>query len=84
MNKVVYTITFHNAHNYGAMLQTYALQNKIKNLGYETEVIDFLSEELIKGYKVKLFNFSNGIKSVISSLTSYSVRKKELKFLKSF
>ena len=35
----------------GAMLQTYALQNKIKNLGYETEVIDFLSEELTKEYK---------------------------------
>ena len=39
--KSIKTITFHNAYNYGAMLQTYALQNKIKNLGYETEVIDF-------------------------------------------
>lgn len=82
--KNIKTITFHKAYNYGAMLQTYALQNKIKNLGYETEVIDFLSEELEKDYKVKFFNFSNGIKSFISSLTSYSIRKKELKFLKSF
>ena len=84
MNKIVYTITFHNAHNYGAMLQTYALQNKIINLGYETEVIDFLSEDLIKGYKVKLFNFSNGIKSCISSLTSYSIRKKRYEIFEKF
>lgn len=82
--KNIKTITFHNAYNYGAMLQTYALQNKIKNLGYETEVIDFLSEELTKEYKVKLFNFSNGIKSFISSLTSYSVRKKRAEIFEKF
>ena len=78
------TITFHNAYNYGAMLQTYSLQNKIKNLGYENEIIDFLSEELTKGYKVKLFNFSNGIKSLISSLTSYSIRKKRAEIFEKF
>ena len=82
--KNIKTITFHNAYNYGAMLQTYALQNKIKNLGYETEVIDFLSEELTKEYKVKLFNFSNGIKSFISSLTSYQIRKKRAKIFEKF
>lgn len=82
--KNIKTITFHNAYNYGAMLQTYALQNKIKNLGYETEVIDFLSEELGKDYKVKFFNFSNGIKSFISSLTSYPIRKKRAEIFEKF
>ena len=34
--KKIGTITFHCAYNYGAMLQTYALQQKIKDKGYKT------------------------------------------------
>lgn len=82
--KNIKTITFHNAYNYGAMLQTYALQSKIKNLRYETEVINFLSEKLEKDYEVKFFNFSNGVKKFISSLTSYSIRKKRAEIFEKF
>lgn len=34
-------ITFHIAHNYGAMLQAYALPTAVKKLGYDCEVIDY-------------------------------------------
>ena len=34
-------ITFHRAINYGALLQTYALQTTLKNLGADNEVIDY-------------------------------------------
>lgn len=34
-------LTFHCAHNYGAVLQCYALQQYIKNIGYEVYVIDY-------------------------------------------
>jgi hypothetical protein len=34
-------ITFHNAENYGAALQTYALMKTIANLGFDCEVIDY-------------------------------------------
>ena len=34
-------LTFHMAHNYGAMLQAYALETAIRNLGYQCEVIDY-------------------------------------------
>lgn len=37
----VATLTFHIAHNFGAMLQAYALEKAINNLGYECEVIDY-------------------------------------------
>lgn len=40
-NIKVGTMTFHLAHNYGAMLQGYALQRAICNLGYDCEVIDY-------------------------------------------
>lgn len=34
------TLTFHAAHNYGSMLQAYALQQVIKSLGYENKIIN--------------------------------------------
>ena len=34
-NVKVGIVTFHNAINYGALLQTYALQKSITNMGYE-------------------------------------------------
>ncbi len=39
--KKIGTITFHIAHNYGAMLQAYALPEAVKNMGYNCEVIDY-------------------------------------------
>lgn len=35
-------ITMHRIQNYGSILQTYALQQKIKELGYDNEIIDYL------------------------------------------
>lgn len=35
------TLTFHMAHNYGAMLQAYALPTVVKKLGFQCEVIDY-------------------------------------------
>ncbi len=34
-------LTFHRALNYGAVLQTYALVSKLKQLGHDAEVIDY-------------------------------------------
>lgn len=45
------TITFHNAINYGALLQTYALQKSIINMGYEAEVIDYSNSNIDKQRK---------------------------------
>jgi hypothetical protein len=40
--KKIATITFHWATNYGAVLQSYALQKAIDRLGYENEIIDYV------------------------------------------
>ena len=48
-------LTFHCAHNYGAVLQCYALQEVLKNMGHDVEVIDYQPEYLVKPYDV--FNF---------------------------
>ena len=34
------TVTFHASHNYGSMLQAYALQQVVKSLGHENEIIN--------------------------------------------
>ncbi len=34
-------LTFHFAHNYGAMLQAYALSTKLNTMGYDAEIIDY-------------------------------------------
>lgn len=44
-------LTFHCAHNYGAVLQCYALQEILKNIGHEVEVINYTPSYLTKEYK---------------------------------
>lgn len=47
-NKKVGIITLHRVVNYGSVLQTYALQEKVKELGYIPEVIDYYPERMTK------------------------------------
>lgn len=44
-------LTFHCAHNYGAVLQCFGLQEYLKSLGHEIFVIDYRPKYLAKGYK---------------------------------
>lgn len=39
--KKIATLTFHNCDNYGAILQAYALQQVILQMGLDTEIIDY-------------------------------------------
>ena len=43
-------LTFHNAMSYGAVLQAYALQHTIENFGYETEVINYMCEDIYNAH----------------------------------
>lgn len=43
-------LTFHCAHNYGAVLQAYGLQEYLKTLGHETYVIDYRPAYLTRQY----------------------------------
>lgn len=45
------TLTFHRALNYGAVLQTYALQKALIDLGYDTEVLDYRSDFIERHYE---------------------------------
>ena len=56
--KSVGIITFHTAHNYGAMLQVYALQT-ILSKKYDTKIIDYRNDEFKKVYSILKFNKKN-------------------------
>ncbi len=44
-------LTFHRAHNYGAILQAYALQEVLTSRGHYVEFIDYKSPHLLRIYK---------------------------------
>lgn len=50
--KKIGIVTFHNANNYGAVLQNYALQKAICKSGYLPETIDFRTEIIENSYKL--------------------------------
>lgn len=47
-------LTFHNAHNYGAALQAYALRSKLREMGHDTHIIDYRNKNIEKKYREKL------------------------------
>lgn len=53
MRKKIGIITFHNAHNYGAMLQAYSLLKKIKELKeYDVEILNYYNKRIYSSYKI--------------------------------
>lgn len=45
-------LTFHRAHNYGAVLQCYALQETLKRMGHDVQVIDYLQPWIEDFYNI--------------------------------
>lgn len=45
-------ITYHRAHNYGAVLQCYALQEVLKRMGHDTQIIDYRQPFIEKLYNL--------------------------------
>lgn len=51
--KRIATMTFHFAHNYGAMLQAYALEKAINKMGFECYVLDYRLNYINRWYGIK-------------------------------
>lgn len=70
--KKIATITFHWATNYGAVLQSFALQQYLQKCGFETEIIDYVP------FRVQLLTYFTWLRQ-----RKYSEFKKE-KLIKEF
>ncbi len=81
--KRIGVLTFHNAINYGAVLQTYSLQKTIKNMGYDCCTIDYRCpciqkfDGYIKTDSLKLF-----FKSLFELHKQYKKKRKFNAFIK--
>lgn len=75
-------MTFHGSHNYGSMLQAYALQEAFKRLGADYEIINFRSAAQTNMYKSPFEK--NDLKSLYLRLflfgQKHSIRKKRDNF----
>ena len=47
-------LTFHNAYNYGAVLQAYATQEIVKSYGHEVEIINYHNKAIDSFYKIRI------------------------------
>lgn len=72
------TITYHASHNYGSMLQAFALQNIIKQLGFENEIINLRTIKQRKLYDVERYKSlsPNLIKRWLSNILVFCYRRK--------
>lgn len=77
MNNKIGIITFHKAINYGAVLQSYALQKKIEEMGYTVEIIDYV-DKLYEHYKIK--ESGNFLVKVLKRMFNKYIRIKQKKF----
>ncbi|MEZ8547897.1 polysaccharide pyruvyl transferase family protein [Vibrio cyclitrophicus] len=49
--KKIGILTIHSVYNYGAMLQAYALDQYVKSIGFDSEIIDYQPYHLCKDYQ---------------------------------
>ena len=78
-------MTFHDAINYGAALQTYALNKYINNLNYNCETIDYKCDYIENSYKILNINIKDikGTANSILNVRNNVIRKNKFnKFLK--
>ena len=63
--KKVGIITFHNSYNCGSMLETFAMQEIIRNGGLKSEIVNFSSLGQIKLYNAWFEN--NSLKNIVKN-----------------
>lgn len=67
--KKIGIITFHTADNYGAVYQTYALQNYIENnYNVKVEIIDFCTKKHLSAYNIFRRKSNSYIKNIVLQL----------------
>ena len=64
-------ITYHSSHNYGSMLQAYALSTFLINKGYNVEIIDYRNKGQLRLYRHPLTLLGFKKKYLIKYLASF-------------
>ena len=67
-------LTFHKAHNYGAVLQCYGLQETLKGLGHDVKVLDYCPEDLRNRYKIIQFKSFRDLLVLLTTIVRKTIR----------
>ena len=70
-------LTFSFAHNFGAVLQAYALKNYIESFGLEASIVNYAPQKMKDEYSINVFKKPLSIKILISRLVKYREKKKQ-------
>lgn len=85
MSKKAGIVTFHNALSYGAVLQSYALQQFLFKNKIDNEIVDYKCEYMDKRYKSLIHTVKgHRLKSFIGSLIKLKNKRKSLKLSEIF
>ena len=77
-------LTFHDTNNFGSYLQTYGLYKKIKDLGYECDVVDYQCKSIVEREIPKPFSFTLNPKQLVIEVLLKPAMRKKYKNLLSF
>ena len=87
--KKIGIITFHKAHNYGAMLQAYALQKTLKKMNSEVYIIDYRDDYVLNNYylfkmKIRGEKPKNILKKIIKNVIFFNKKYKRYRNFEKF
>lgn len=77
-------MTFHFAHNYGAMLQAYALKNYIESIGTHATMVDFVPSKARKDYTLVPWAKDHHPRSILKRIMRIPVRINQYRKFESF
>lgn len=84
-------LTFHCAHNYGAMIQAYALQEQLRLMGYDSYIIDYCPDYLVDRYPRSISfkscfgtSFTVTVQSLLNKIICSSIMAKRYDGFQSF
>lgn len=69
--------TFHHAHNYGALLQVFALKTYLENRGYEVKIIEYVSDSMKNIYSINPLSNKKNILDIIKKTIRIKRRYKQ-------
>lgn len=82
-------LTFHCAHNYGAVLQCYAMQEFLRSKGHDVEIINYRPDYLLRPYRLfckrlNYYGLVSYLKGVIKELLIFPSRCRRRRGFQSF
>lgn len=84
MQKKVGIVTFHQAPNFGAVLQAYALQRYLMRIGIDNEIVDYISAPLLAVYRPFFAGGRSRLYAIGKGLFLYKVLKRRDKKFREF